>query len=61
MRGILEASEHKQVVLGLVFLKYISDAFEKRHGYLETPTADPGNEYYIADPTRRHFVSESRD
>ena len=31
MRGNLEASEYKHVALGLVFLKYISDAFEQRH------------------------------
>ena len=30
MRGNLEAGEYKHVVLGLVFLKYISDAFEER-------------------------------
>ena len=28
MRGNLEAGEYKHVVLGLVFLKYVSDAFE---------------------------------
>lgn len=61
MRGNLEASEYKHVALGLVFLKYISDAFEQRHTYLESATADPENEYFIPDPSRRHIVSESRD
>ena len=28
MRGNLEAGEYKHIVLGLVFLKYVSDAFE---------------------------------
>ena len=41
MRGNLEASEYKHVALGLVFLKYISDAFEQRHAYLQTATATP--------------------
>ena len=31
MRGHMDAAEYKHVVLGLVFLKYISDAFEDRH------------------------------
>ncbi len=31
MRGHMDAAEYKHVVLGLVFLKYISDAFEARH------------------------------
>jgi len=30
MRGNLEAAEYKHVVLGLVFVKYVSDAFEQR-------------------------------
>lgn len=33
LRGNLDASEYKSVVLGLIFLKYISDKFEER--YLE--------------------------
>lgn len=61
MRGNLESSEYKHVVLGLVFLKFISDAFSQRHAFLQTATADSDSEYYIADATRRHLVSESRD
>ncbi len=61
MRGNLEASEYKHVALGLVFLKYISDAFEQRHTYLEHATAEPGSDYYVEDPSRRHLISESRD
>jgi type I restriction enzyme M protein len=29
LRGSMDAAEYKHVVLGLIFLKYISDAFEK--------------------------------
>ena len=31
LRGSMDASEYKHVVLGLIFLKYISDKFEERH------------------------------
>src|SRR5690606_6566210 len=31
LRGNMEPSDYKHVVLGLIFLKYISDAFEARH------------------------------
>ncbi|MDE2887859.1 MAG: class I SAM-dependent DNA methyltransferase [Gemmatimonadota bacterium] len=31
LRGNMDAAEYKHVVLGLIFLKYISDAFEERH------------------------------
>ncbi|QJW37381.1 SAM-dependent DNA methyltransferase [Cellulosimicrobium protaetiae] len=32
LRGSMDASQYKDVVLGLVFLKYVSDAFEERRG-----------------------------
>jgi len=34
LRGQVDAAEYKHVVLGLVFLKYISDAFEEHHSHL---------------------------
>ncbi len=34
LRGNQEPSEYKHVVLGLVFLKYISDRFEERRSIL---------------------------
>ena len=44
LRGSMDAAEYKHVVLGLIFLKYISDAFEERHAQLEAERdegADP--------------------
>src|SRR3989441_395873 len=35
LRGNLDAAEYKHVVLGLIFMKYISDAFEERHAELQ--------------------------
>ncbi len=35
LRGSMDAAEYKHVVLGLIFLKYISDAFEEQHKKLE--------------------------
>ena len=35
LRGSMDAAEYKHVVLGLIFLKYISDPFEKLHERLE--------------------------
>src|SRR5256712_11136884 len=44
LRGSMDAAEYKHVVLGLIFLKYISDAFEEQHARLEAEKskgADP--------------------
>jgi type I restriction enzyme M protein len=44
LRGSMDAAEYKHVVLGLIFLKYISDAFEERHAALvaeKAQGADP--------------------
>jgi len=44
LRSNMDAAEYKHVVLGLIFLKYISDAFEEQHDKLEadrTQGADP--------------------
>src|SRR5919107_1449484 len=35
LRGHLDAAEYKHVVLGLIFLKYISDAFEEDDAAME--------------------------
>ena len=40
LRGSMDAAEYKHVVLGLIFLKYISDAFEEMHARLEAEQAE---------------------
>jgi type I restriction enzyme M protein len=40
LRGHMDAAEYKHVVLGLIFLKYISDAFEERHAELASKQAE---------------------
>lgn len=51
LRGNMEPSDYKHVALGLVFLKYISDAFEARHAELlaEDPKAAEDKDEYLAD------------
>ncbi len=51
LRGNMEPSDYKHVVLGLIFLKYISDAFEaKRAELLAEDLADPEDpEEYLAE------------
>jgi type I restriction enzyme M protein len=40
LRGSMDAAEYKHVVLGLIFLKYVSDAFEELHRKLEAERAE---------------------
>jgi type I restriction enzyme M protein len=47
LRNNMDAAEYKHVVLGLIFLKYISDAFEAKHAELEAQKA------HGADPEDR--------
>ena len=55
MRGHMDPAEYKHVALGLIFLKYISDAFEERHSALVAqaeaePSIDPEDrDEYLAD------------
>jgi type I restriction enzyme M protein len=61
LRNNMDAAEYKHVVLGLIFLKYISDAFEERHAQIERGTADPASEWYVKEPQARYAVMEDRD
>jgi type I restriction enzyme M protein len=51
LRGNMEPSDYKHVALGLIFLKYISDAFEARHTALlaEDAQAAEDKDEYLAD------------
>ncbi|MGI6460383.1 MAG: N-6 DNA methylase [Candidatus Hydrogenedentales bacterium] len=61
LRGHMDAAEYKHVVLGLIFLKYISDAFEEKRQSLERVTADPASDYYFKEEQDRYGVMEDRD
>ncbi|OCH78793.1 class I SAM-dependent DNA methyltransferase [Gordonia sp. UCD-TK1] len=50
LRGSLSASQYKDVILGLVFLKYVSDAYDERREDIRRELADDGfDESQIAD------------
>lgn len=65
LRNNMDPSEYKHVVLGLLFLKYISDAFEERVAELRELVADPGSDYYLEEPDEREeelgVLLEDRD
>lgn len=51
LRNNMDAAEYKHVVLGLLFLKYISDAFLERHEWLSAAVDDPASDYYLPPTT----------
>ncbi len=61
LRSNMDAAEYKHVVLGLIFLKYISDAFGERREFLKAAFADPKNELYIGDKSAYAELLEDRD
>ncbi|AGX88597.1 type I restriction-modification system subunit M [Candidatus Symbiobacter mobilis] len=48
LRSNLDAAVYKHVVLGLIFLKYVSDAFEERQKELREQFQNPDHDYYMA-------------
>jgi type I restriction enzyme M protein len=61
LRNSMDPAEYKHVVLGLIFLKYISDAFEDRRSRLKAATFDRSSDaYWDTDDDRRRTL-EDRD
>lgn len=62
LRGPVESAEYKHIVLGLMFLKHMSDSFEERRKELEEKTRDPDSEYYCGDnEDERSYVLSDKD
>jgi type I restriction enzyme M protein len=57
LRGSMDAAECKHVVLGRIFLKYISDAFEEQHARLEVDRAQGADP---VDPDEYHALNICR-
>ena len=61
LRANMDAAEYKHIVLGLIFLKYISDTFAARRAELTRRFADENDEYYFADATPEELEAELED
>jgi type I restriction enzyme M protein len=61
LRGTMDAADYKHTVLGLIFLKYISDSFETRRSWLVRETADPDSQYHVKGESQKNAVLEDRD
>ncbi len=49
LRANMDAAEYKHLVLGLIFVKYISDTFQAKRAELTARFADPADEYFLED------------
>lgn len=49
LRANVDAAEYKHLVLGLTFLKFVSDTFSARRAELELKFADKNEDYFLAD------------
>ncbi len=62
LRAQMDAAEYKHLVLGLIFLKYVSDAFDERRREVAKLLADPTSELFFSDdPTEQAKALEDRD
>ncbi|MEQ1532262.1 MAG: class I SAM-dependent DNA methyltransferase [Sideroxydans sp.] len=61
LRANTDAAEYKHLVLGLIFVKYISDTFAARRAELGRRFADPKDDYYLDDAALMAEELEDRD
>jgi len=61
LRANMDAAEYKHIVLGLIFLKYISDSFAGRRAELERKLADINDDYYLDDNDPEALEAELED
>ncbi|GGE58281.1 DNA methyltransferase [Halopseudomonas oceani] len=61
LRANMDAAEYKHIVLGLIFLKYISDSFASRRAELERKLTDENDDYYLGDDDPELLAAELED
>ena len=58
LRANMDAAEYKHLVLGLIFVKYISDTFAAQRAKLQERLTNPKDEYFIDDLTPATLAKE---
>lgn len=61
LRGKMDTADYKHVVLGLIFLKYVSDVFTQRRDELERLAGDPESDYFTPNEAAKRMMLEDRD
>jgi type I restriction enzyme M protein len=58
LRANMDAAEYKHLVLGLIFVKYISDTFAAKQQELNVRLRDPKDDYYFGDAIDADIAAE---
>lgn len=58
LRANMDAAEYKHLVLGLIFVKYISDTFAAKQQELNVRLRDPKDEYYFSEASDADVAAE---
>lgn len=61
LRANMDAAEYKHIVLGLIFVKYISDTFQTRRDELTRRFADAADDYFLHDVDAEMLADELED
>ncbi|MEF2175886.1 MAG: class I SAM-dependent DNA methyltransferase [Candidatus Absconditabacteria bacterium] len=61
LRGSMDPGEYKNIILGLIFLKYVSDKFNVIYNNLEKKYSDPKSSDYESNQEERKALLEDRD
>ena len=61
LRANMDAAEYKHLVLGLIFVKYVSDTFQAKHAELTLRLADPDDAYFYGEAAPEDIAAELED
>ena len=62
LRNQMDPGEYKHLVLGLIFLKYISDTFQVHRNQIEKTVSDPTSDYFVSEEPAEYLGAlEDRD
>ncbi|MFN9618433.1 MAG: N-6 DNA methylase [Synechococcaceae cyanobacterium] len=62
LRAQMDAAEYKHLVLGLIFLKYISDSFREHQAKVLQRVRDPASDFFLGENPNDHQAAlEDRD
>lgn len=61
LRGHISPSKYKDIILGLIFLKYVSDSFYTTREFINQKISDRKSQFYISDVKARYYILDDRE